>query len=53
MGVKLRRPAARGYDTGSYGKDLESAVFAIMIEKNVAVDNLDAILERAKEKALI
>ena len=52
MGVKLRRPALASYDTGSYGKDLESAVFAIMIEKNVAVDNLDAILERAKEKGV-
>jgi len=48
MGVKLRRPALSSYDTGSYLKDLESIVFCIMIEKAVAVDDLDAILARSK-----
>ncbi len=47
MGVKLRRPALSSYDTENYLKDLESVVICIMIEKNVAVDNLDAILESA------
>ena len=52
MGVKLRRPALPGYDTESYLADLESFVFAIMIEKNVTVENLDAILEVARDKGV-
>ncbi len=52
MGVKLRRPALGGYDTDAYLKDLESIVFAIMIEKDVAFTNLDDILARAKEKGV-
>ncbi len=50
MGVKLRRPALTSYDVEGYLKDLESTVICIMIEKDVAVQNLDAILERAREK---
>ena len=54
MGVKLRRPALTGYRSNSknYLEDLESIVFTIMIEKSLAVDNLDAVLERAKEKGV-
>jgi 2-keto-3-deoxy-L-rhamnonate aldolase RhmA len=50
MGVKLRRPALTSYDTDAYLADLESFVFAIMIEKNVAVENLDEILDAAESK---
>ena len=50
MGVKLRRPALSGYRTGSYGEDLDSIVKVIMIEKAVTVDNIDAVLERARER---
>ena len=52
MGVKLRRPALSSYDTESYLADLESVVVAMMIEKNVAVENLDEILERAVAKGV-
>jgi 2-keto-3-deoxy-L-rhamnonate aldolase RhmA len=52
MGVKLRRPALTGYDTAAYLADLESVVFLIMIEKNVTVENLDAVLERARERGV-
>jgi 4-hydroxy-2-oxoheptanedioate aldolase len=52
MGVKLRRPALSSYDTESYLEDLESVVFTIMIEKNVAVENIDEILTRAQEKGV-
>lgn len=37
MGVKLRRPALTSYDTAAYLDDLNEFVFAIMIEKDVAV----------------
>ena len=52
MGVKIRRPALTGYESQDYLADLESIVFTIMIEKSVAVDNLDAILGRAAEKGV-
>ena len=52
MGVKLRRPAVSSYDTDAYLEDLQSIVFAIMIEKNVTVENLDAILERASARGV-
>lgn len=52
MGVKLRRPALSSYDTDAYLEDLQSIVFAIMIEKNVTVENLDAILERASARGV-
>ena len=52
MGVKLRRPALSGYDTSRYADDLNSVVFLIMIEKNVAYENLDAVLERARDKGV-
>ena len=47
MGVKLRRPALTGYAPDGYVQDLESIVFLIMIEKNVAVENIDEILSAA------
>ncbi len=50
VGVKLRRPALASYNTSAYLQDLESFVCAIMIEKNVAYENLDAILERARDR---
>ena len=50
MGVKLRRPALSSYETQPYGKDLDSIVSVIMIEKSVTVDNIDSVLERAREK---
>ncbi len=52
MGVKLRRPALAGYDTGRYLEDLRSIVIAIMIEKSVAVDDIDAILTAASERGV-
>ncbi len=52
MGVKLRRPALASYDTEAYLEDLKSVVLCIMIEKDVAVQNLDAVLERAKERGV-
>lgn len=49
MGVKLRRPALSGYKPDGYLADLDSLVSLIMIEKDVAVENLDVILAAAKE----
>ncbi len=48
MGVKLRRPAMTGYQPASYLEDLAGVVFAIMIEKNQAVEDLDRVLEAAR-----
>ncbi len=52
MGVKLRRPALSSYDTDEYLADLDSIVFLIMIEKNVTLENIDAVLGRAREKGV-
>ncbi|MGK0221255.1 MAG: 2-keto-3-deoxy-L-rhamnonate aldolase RhmA [Limisphaerales bacterium] len=49
MGVKLRRPALANYDTEEYGKDLDAFVFAIMIEKQATLDDLDAVLDSARD----
>ena len=49
MGVKTRRPALAGYAAGNYGADLDGIVSVIMIEKRVALDDIEAILERASE----
>lgn len=49
LGVKLRRGALGDYGLDAYLEELRGIVFLIMIEKNVAVDSLDAILEAAKE----
>ena len=50
MGVKLRRPALASYDVERYLDDLQAVVFAIMIEKNVALENIDPVLERARAR---
>ena len=52
MGIKLRRPALGGYELKDYLDDLDSIVIAIMIEKGVALDNLDTILRRASRKGI-
>ena len=52
MGVKLRRPALASYDTESYLEDLQGIVFTIMIEKNITVENIDAVLARAAERGV-
>jgi len=52
MGVKLRRPAMTGYEPAAYLEDLAGVVFAIMIEKASAVDDLDRVLAAAKEKGV-
>ena len=52
MGVKLRRPAMTGYEPEGYLQDLAAVVFAIMIEKAAAVDDLDRVLAAAKDKGV-
>lgn len=52
MGLKLRRPALAGYQPEAYLEDLKSIWFVIMIEKNIALDNIDEVLSAAKEKAV-
>ena len=49
MGVKLRRPALSDYQSDRYMEHLESVVFSIMIEKDIAVENIEEILAAAKE----
>ena len=49
MGVKLRRPALSGYAPEGYLENLDSLVVAIMIEKRVAVDQIDEILSTARD----
>jgi len=49
MGVKLRRPALSSFEPDSYVDELSSVVFLIMIEKDIAVDNIDPILIAAKQ----
>ena len=51
MGLKLRRPALGQYDPADYVRDLESTVFTIMIEKDLAVENIDAVLSAAGARA--
>jgi 4-hydroxy-2-oxoheptanedioate aldolase len=52
MGVKLRRPALTGYQPDNYLDDLNATVFTIMIEKNVALMNIEEILTMAKDKGV-
>ena len=52
MGVKLRRPALGSYSMDGYLEDLASTVFAIMIEKNVTVERIDEVLERAQQRGV-
>lgn len=49
MGVKLRRPALASYDIEGYAAALADVVIAIMIEKDVTLRNIDAVLARARE----
>jgi 2-keto-3-deoxy-L-rhamnonate aldolase RhmA len=52
MGVKIRRPALSGYAPDGFLEDLASVVFTIMLEKNAAVEGLDAVLEAARDKGV-
>lgn len=52
MGIKLRRPGFGSYDPDGYLKDLESILFTIMIEKDIAVENIDAVLSAARDKGV-
>lgn len=52
MGVKLRRPALANYSADGFLADLEGIIFTVMIEKNVTVENIDAVLERAAERGV-
>ena len=52
MGVKTRRPSFGGYGGSEYLEDVKSIVTVIMIEKNAAVENIDAVLSRAREKGI-
>ncbi|MCR9293228.1 MAG: aldolase/citrate lyase family protein [bacterium] len=52
MGVKLRRMALSGYESQDYLARLESIVLGIMLEKQLAIDNLDSILRRAQERGI-
>jgi 2-keto-3-deoxy-L-rhamnonate aldolase RhmA len=52
MGVKIRRPALSGYAPEGFLEDLASVVFTIMLEKNAAVENLEAVLTAAREKGV-
>jgi 4-hydroxy-2-oxoheptanedioate aldolase len=52
MGVKLRRPAMTRYDPASYLEDLDSIVLVIMIEKMLAVENIDQVLSAARDKGI-
>ena len=49
MGVKIRRPGLSAYAPDGYGEDLASVVFAVMLEKAAAVENIDAVLAAARE----
>ena len=52
MGLKLRRPTLSGYDPEGYMEDLESVLFLVMIEKDMAVDDLDEVLSMARKKGV-
>lgn len=52
MGVKMRRSSLTSYGSDEYLQDLESIVMTIMIEKNVTVENIDAVLDRARDRGV-
>lgn len=52
MGVKIRRPALSGYAPEGFLEDLASVVFTIMLEKNAAVENIEAVLAAARDKGV-
>ncbi len=52
MGVKIRRPGLSGYAPESYLEQLSAVVFAVMLEKNAAMEDIDAVLAAAREKGV-
>lgn len=52
MGVKLRRPLLSGYESQRYLRDVNAVVFAIMVEKNATVENLDEVFSAASAKGV-
>jgi 4-hydroxy-2-oxoheptanedioate aldolase len=52
MGLKLRRPALSSYQPDSYVAELQGVMFLIMIEKNVALENIDAVLDAARARGV-
>lgn len=52
MGVKIRRPGFGSYNPERYLDDLEAVLFLIMIEKQAALDALDAVLDSARDKGV-
>ena len=52
MGLKLRRPALSSYEPEGYLNDLNSIVFCVMLEKQIAVENIHNVLLRAKERSI-
>ena len=50
MGLKLRRPALSSYQPNAYTNALAAVLFLIMIEKDMAVQNIDEVLAMAREK---
>ena len=52
MGVKIRRPSLSSYAPDEYLADLGSTLLCIMLEKKDAIDNIDLILSRAREKGV-
>lgn len=52
MGIKLRRPGFGSYNPDGYRADLESVLFTVMIEKDCALENIDAILSIAQDKGV-
>jgi 2-keto-3-deoxy-L-rhamnonate aldolase RhmA len=52
MGLKLRRPALSAYQFEGYLDELATVLFLIMIEKDVAVQNIDEVLAAARDKGV-
>ena len=52
MGLKLRRPALSAYKSDDYIGALQDVMFCIMIEKNVTLENIDAVLDRARARGV-
>ena len=52
MGVKLRRPGFGDYEPGAYLADLERVLVAIMIEKDRAMADIDAVLAEARGRGV-
>lgn len=52
MGLKLRRPALPGYQMDAYIAELQAVMFLIMIEKDVAVAQIDAVLDAARARGV-